>query len=102
MTMPTELTPAAHSGSEPGTTQRREALIVGVNGSAQSAYRSALKAAEADGRERLQALLHRRPRIYGKPSSRWTLALAAESSFAQVLLPPARSVASETSRLTLK
>jgi hypothetical protein len=57
---------------------------------------------DADGREHLQALLPRRPRTYGKPSSRWTLALAAESSFAQVLLPPARSVASETSRLTLK
>ena len=34
------------------------------------------------GCERLRALLHRSPRDFGKPSSLWTLALAAEVAFA--------------------
>src|SRR5262245_41229960 len=38
---------------------------------------------DADGRERLRALLHRSPRTFGKPTSRWTLALASEVSCAQ-------------------
>ena len=48
MTEPADVPPAAQGVIEPGTTKRREALIVGVNGSAQSAYRSPLKAAEDD------------------------------------------------------
>jgi hypothetical protein len=32
--------------------------------------------------EALRALLHQSPRTLGKPTSRWTLALAAEVSFA--------------------
>ena len=40
---------------------------------------------EADGRERLRALWHQSPRTLGKATSRWTLALAAEVSFAQGL-----------------
>src|SRR5438128_8341000 len=36
----------------------------------------------------LRALLHQNPRTFGKPTSRWTLALAAEVSFAQGLTPP--------------
>jgi transposase len=55
---------------------------------------------DADGRERLQALLHQSPRTYGKPTSRWTLALAAEISFAQGLTP--RQVSGETIRMALK
>jgi transposase len=55
---------------------------------------------DADGRERLQALLHQSPRTYGKPTSRWTLALAAEISFAQGL--PPRPVSGETIRMALK
>jgi transposase len=55
---------------------------------------------DADGRERLQALLHQRPRAYGKPTSRWTLALAAEVSFAEGLTP--RQVSGETIRMALK
>jgi transposase len=55
---------------------------------------------EADGRERLRALLHQSPRAFGKPTSRWTLALAAEISFAQGLTP--RQVSGETVRQALK
>jgi transposase len=55
---------------------------------------------DADGRERLQALLHQSPRTYGKPTSRWTLALAAEISFAQGLT--SRQVSGETIRMALK
>jgi transposase len=51
-------------------------------------------------RERLRTLLHQSPRIYGKPTSRWTLRLAAEVSFAQGLTP--RQVSGEAIRLALK
>jgi transposase len=37
--------------------------------------------------EALRALLHQSPRRFGKPTSRWTLAVAAEVSFAQGLTP---------------
>src|SRR5258706_3823119 len=37
--------------------------------------------------ESLRALLHQSPRTFGKPTSRWTLALTAEVSFAQGLTP---------------
>jgi transposase len=37
--------------------------------------------------EALRALLPQSPRTFGKPTSRWTLALAAEVSFAQGLTP---------------
>jgi transposase len=50
--------------------------------------------------ERLRALLHRSPRTFGKPTSRWTLELAAEVSFEQGLT--AERVSDETLRLTLK
>jgi transposase len=49
--------------------------------------------------ESLRALLHQSPRTFGKPTSRWTLALAAEVSFAQGLTP--RLVSDETIRLAL-
>jgi hypothetical protein len=45
----------------------------------------------------LRALLHQRPRTFGKPTSRWTLSLAAEVSFAQGLTP--RLVSDETIRI---
>jgi transposase len=35
------------------------------------------------GREQIRALLHRSPRTFGKPTSVWTMALAAEVSFAE-------------------
>jgi Winged helix-turn helix len=50
--------------------------------------------------ESLRALLHQSPRMFGRPTSRWTLALAVEVSFAQGLTP--RLVRDETSRLALR
>ena len=49
--------------------------------------------------ERLRALLHRRPRDFGKPGSRWTLAWAAEVSVAEGSVPT--RVSGETIRQTL-
>jgi hypothetical protein len=50
--------------------------------------------------EALRALLHHSPRTFGKPTSRWTLALAAEVSFAQGLTP--RLVSDEAIRGALR
>ena len=50
--------------------------------------------------EALRALLHQSPRTFGKPTSRWTLQLAAEVSFAQGLTP--RLVSDETIRVALR
>jgi hypothetical protein len=44
--------------------------------------------------------LHQSPRTFGQPTSRWTLALAVEVSFAQGLTP--RLVSDETIRLALR
>ncbi|HUY74183.1 MAG TPA: helix-turn-helix domain-containing protein [Candidatus Dormibacteraeota bacterium] len=49
--------------------------------------------------EQVRELLHRSPRDFGKPTSVWTLALAAEVSFAQGLTPT--PVSPETIRATL-
>lgn len=49
--------------------------------------------------EAVRDLLHRSPREFGKPTSLWTLPLAAEVSFAQGLT--ARRVSGETIRATL-
>jgi transposase len=49
--------------------------------------------------ERLRALLHRSPRDFHKPTSSWTLALAAEVSCAQGLV--STRVSGETIRQTL-
>jgi len=48
----------------------------------------------------LRALLHQSPRTFGKPTSQWTLALAAEVSFAQGLTP--RLVSDEAMRVALR
>ncbi len=58
---------------------------------------SAFDAARADRR---RALLHQSPRTFGKPTSVWTLDLAAEVSFEQGLT--AARVSDETIRLTLE
>jgi transposase len=50
--------------------------------------------------ERLRALLHRRPRDFGKPTGLWTLALAAELCHEQGLT--AQRVSDETIRQALK
>ena len=55
---------------------------------------------DAGACESLQALLHQSPRTFGQPTSRWTLALAAEVSFAHGLTP--RLVSDETIRLALR
>jgi transposase len=58
--------------------------------------RPAFAVAEA---ESLRALLHQRPRTFGKPTSLWTLELAAAVSFEQGLTPT--RVSGETVRATL-
>src|SRR5215813_13616625 len=55
---------------------------------------------DAAGAERLRALLHQSPRTFGKPTSLWTLDLAAEVSFERGLSPD--RVSGETIRATLK
>lgn len=55
---------------------------------------------DAEACEALRALLHQSPRTFGTPTSRWTLALAVEVSFAQGLTP--RRVSDETIRLALR
>jgi transposase len=50
--------------------------------------------------EQLRALLHQSPRTFGKPTSNWTLELAADVSFEQGLT--AERVSGETIRATLK
>lgn len=55
---------------------------------------------DAPKRERLRAILHRSPRTFGKPSSVWTLDLAAEVSFAEGLTP--RQVSGQTIRQALR
>ena len=52
------------------------------------------------GAERLRALLHQSPRTFGKPTSLWTLDLAADVSFEQGVT--SARVSDETIRLTLK
>ncbi len=49
--------------------------------------------------ERLRALLHQSPRTFGKPTSLWTLDLAAEVCFEQGITPT--QVTGETVRATL-
>src|SRR4051794_514656 len=55
---------------------------------------------DAAGCERLRALLHRSPRDFGKPTSLWTLAVAAEVAHAERIT--ARLVSDETIRQALK
>jgi len=55
---------------------------------------------DAGACESLRALLHQSPRTFGKPTSVWTLQLAAEVSFAEGLTP--RLVSDETIRLALR
>jgi transposase len=50
--------------------------------------------------EQLRALLHQSPRTFGKPTSLWTLQLAADVSFEQGLT--AERVSGETIRATLQ
>src|SRR5712692_2018369 len=54
---------------------------------------------DADRGDQLRALLHQSPRTFGKPTSLWTLELAAEVSFEQGVIP--QRVTGETIRATL-
>jgi transposase len=51
-------------------------------------------------REQLRALLHQSPRTFGKPTSIWTLELAAELSFAEGITP--QLVSDETIRNAIR
>jgi transposase len=62
--------------------------------------KSARPALDAAAAERLRALLHRRPRDFGKPTSLWTLDLAAEVAFAEGLTE--RVMSGESIRRALK
>ncbi|AMV38468.1 helix-turn-helix domain-containing protein [Planctomyces sp. SH-PL62] len=62
--------------------------------------RSARPALDAAAGERLRALLHRSPREFDKPTSLWTLHLAAEAAFAEGLTP--RVMSGESIRRALK
>src|SRR5215216_3438110 len=55
---------------------------------------------DAAGAERLRDLLHRSPRDFGKPTSLWTLPLAAEVAFAEGITP--RLMSGESIRRALK
>ena len=57
-------------------------------------------AIDADGAERLRELLHASPRDFGKPTSLWTLELAAEVCHEQGIT--SERVSGETIRQTLK
>jgi transposase len=58
------------------------------------------RAFDSERAERLREMLHRSPRDFGKPSSLWTLELAAEVSFEEGLTEE-RVVSAETIRATL-
>jgi transposase len=61
--------------------------------------KTAAPALAGERAERLRALLHRSPRDFGKPTSLWTLALAAEVAHAQGLTE--RPLSDETIRQAL-
>ena len=54
---------------------------------------------DAERAENLRAMLHQSPRVFGKPTSLWTLNLAADVSFEEGLIP--ERVTGETVRATL-
>ncbi len=58
------------------------------------------RAFDGERAERLRALLHQSPRTFGKPTSLWTLDLAAEVAYAEGITP--EQVSSETVRATLE
>ena len=55
---------------------------------------------DAAGAQRLRALLHQSPRAFDRPTSLWTLALAADVAFDEGLTPV--RVSGETIRVTLR
>ena len=79
----------------------RAFAVAGTNALTRRSSRPATihSAFNADAAVRLRDLLHRSPREFGKPTSVWTLALAAEVSVAEGLT--ADGVSGETVRATL-
>src|ERR671915_567551 len=80
----------------PITDAERQQLEAGVRSSRPHTTRTAFPDEKAD---QLRTLLHQSPRTFDKPTSRWTLELAAEVSFQQGLTP--EQVSGETIRATL-
>jgi transposase len=80
----------------------RAFVAAGIACVREGSHRPATARPEIDeaGCERLRALLHRSPRDFGKPTSLWTLAIAAEVAHAQGIT--ARLVSDETIRQALK
>src|SRR5262249_26691742 len=62
--------------------------------------RSARPALDGAAAERLRALLHRSPRDFGRPTSLWTLGLAAEVACAEGVTP--HRMSGESIRRALK
>jgi len=62
--------------------------------------KSARPALDAPAAERLRGLLHRSPRDFGKPTSLWTLDMAAEAASAEGITP--RQMSRESIRRALK
>jgi transposase len=79
-------------------TFNRRGLDALVKGS--TAPKTVRPAFDAGRAEELRSLLHQSPRTFGKPTSVWTLDLAAEVSFEQGLTR--ERVSDETIRATLK
>ena len=75
--------------------QGRAALTPGSH-----ATKTVQRAFDGEEADKLRALLHQSPRSFGKPTSLWTLELAAEVSFAEGLTPT--RVSGETIRATLQ
>jgi transposase len=65
-----------------------------------SAPKRTRRALDSEQAERLRALLHQSPREFARPTSLWTLPLAAEVSFEQGIITS--RVSGETIRATLK
>ncbi len=101
---------------------QRPSMIAARFGCATQTVRNAIRAFHADGAaclgegshrpnsarpeldddacQRLRALMHRSPRDFGKPTSLWTLALAAEVAFAEGIT--ARLMSDEAIRQAMK
>jgi transposase len=95
---------AHHLGCNPQTVRNastafnaRGLAALGKGSSRPHRFRVAFDAARG---EQLRALLHQSPRTFGKPTSLWTLELAADVSFERGLT--AERVSGETIRATLE
>lgn len=99
---PSQIAPRIGCSTQTVRNALRAFAAEGVACLREKSHRPASARPEIDdaGCERLRALLHRSPRDFGKPTSLWTLDLAAEVAFAQGL--SARLLSGETIRQALK